>query len=220
MKRSHLQIAILILFSCFFLAGCASPKNIIAPLKYQDDIKMHVPKNAYIYWISGKHVSKEKTSYAVSGSSGQGGIGEAVGSLIFAAIDNQNQKNNPSQYTHEYGKADAAVFITSLRDALTEQNVFKNTELVTNLDQVRSQDVLIKIYFKTARITDINNVTLTVTLSIKTGNKPAYEKTYLVQNDPDKAFKVKTFLEKKTDASQKLLTAIICGIKQWNEGHK
>lgn len=204
----------------FTLVGCSPTKNVISPIKYKEDINVHIPKVAYIYWTPGKRVGSEVTQRFSSGSygtlqNGSGGVGELLGSVIVAAIIQQHQKNNPSQYVNEYGKADQAVFITSLRDTLVHNNVFKKVELTSDLRKVSDKDVLISVYFKTARVTNSSNVTLTVNLLLKTAGKALCDKTYLVQNDP---LKLKGFLEKKTDASQKLLTEIIEAIKQWVGG--
>lgn len=204
-------------FLSAILAGCAPTKNIIPPLKYRDDIGIHSSKTAHIQWIPGKMVGDEKITHSHSSNS-NGGLGAIVSGLVITAIDNQQRKNNPSQYVNEYAKADEVVFITSLRDVLNEQNVFKNVELVTDLNNVKTKDVLIKIYFKSARVTKYSNITLMVQLTIQAGKKPPFERTYLAQNNHEEQYK--NFVENKTSVSQRLLSDIINGIKQWLEENK
>lgn len=130
-----------IFLSAFILSGCAPKKNVIPKLRYQEDIGITVPKKACIYWVPGRRVGSEKASptYSASYSSGSSGAAGAVGSVAVTLLANmmqaQHKKNNPSQYTYEYGKADEVVFITSLKDILLEQNTFKDVELITNPKQ-------------------------------------------------------------------------------------
>jgi len=217
-KRSYPYAAVATLFICFNLLGCAPTKVVIAPLRYNNDIGLHIAKTAHIHWTPGRRVSSEIPKYTPQGSGG--GLAGLIVTAIDATIDHHQRKNHPSEYNNEYGKADETVFITSLRDTLDHQNVFKKIELTTDLNKVCPQDILIKIYFKTARVVDISDIKLTVNLSIKTGHRPSYEKTYLVQNDSYEISKARTFIEKKTEVSQKLLTEIINGIKQWHEENK
>ena len=214
-KRSY--ICLLILSACFILVGCAPSKVVIPPLQHNESIDIHVPKTAHVHWVPGKRVASEKPTYRSSSSNGLAGF--AV-DLIWGVADQQNRKNKPSEYSNEYGKADEVVFVTSLRDVLDQQNVFKKVKLTTDLSEVRPQDVLIKIYFKTARVVDISCNKLTVSLSIKAGNRALYERTYFVQNDPYGKSKAKTFVEKKTEVSKKLLALVVNGIKQWHKGDK
>lgn len=206
---------LIVIITALSTIGCAPNKSVIPPLQYQDNIDMHVPKAAHIYWIPGKQVGHEKSAGVYYANNN--GLAGAIGTLVVASIQNQHRKNNPSQYVYEYGKADEVVFITSLRDILEQKNIFKTVELTTDLNKVRPNDVLIKIYFKTARVHSFSDITLTVNLSIETNKKHKYERTYLVQND---SLKSKNFLEKKTEVSQKLLISIINGIQQWHEENK
>ena len=199
-------------------------KNVMPPLKYHDDIDIHVPKVAHIYWTPGKQAAHE-LSNNVSMTTGGSGIAGLVGALVATSIQEHHRKNNPSQYLREYGKADEAVFITSLRDVLVEQDVFKNVELTNDLSKISPNDVVIKVYFKSTRITFKYDyiITLTVNLSIQANNRPLYERTFLIQNntpEPAFTFKSKTFTEIKTEVSQKLLVSILNGIKQWHRGNK
>lgn len=207
-------------FAYFSLTGCAPTRNVMSPLQYKDTIDIHVPKVAHIYWIPGKQVAGEVQSGGyVTGSGNQGIVGALVGMAVLGVIDSHDRKHNPSKYVRDYGKADEAIFITSLRDTLERQDVFKKVELTTDLNKVGSKDVLIKVYFKTTRVNvrENNLITLTVNLLIQSGHQPQYERTYLIQNDP---LVSKTLLERKTEVSQKLLTAVIGGIKQWHRGEK
>jgi len=220
-KILHQCAIVFIFFICFFLVGCAPTKKVMPPLQYHDAIDMSIPKKAHVYWMPGKQASHEISSTA-GVSSGNSGIAGMIGALVFTSIENQHRKNNPSQYVLEYGKADETVFLTSLRDVLEQQNVFKSVDLTTDISKVGSNDVLIKVYFKTTRVTCSRGylIKLSVNLSIKTGHEVPYERTYLVQNDNslDGAFTSKNFLEKKTEVSQELLTLVINGIKQWHRG--
>lgn len=224
MKKSLCLKIFYLPFLLFTLAGCTPTKNVIPPLRHNEDVGIHIAKTAYLHWIPGRQVASEKamstsTSYSANGQNNNGLAG-LITSMMASAIENQYRKNRPSEYLYEYSKADEAVFITSLRDTLIQQSVFKNVELVTDTSKVSAKDVLIEIYFKTARVVDFEDIKLTVSLTIKSGNRPPYEKTYLTLNDPPETSKTKKFIEKKTEVSQKILTMIIDGIKKWHEENK
>lgn len=220
-SKLYLYIVAFLFFIGISLIGCTPNKNVIPALQYRDQINIHIPKKACIYWVPGKQVAHELSTASENVSDlGGNGLARLIGDLIVISIQSQHRKNNPSQYILEYGKADEVVVITSLRDILERQNVFKSIELITDPSEVNARDVLIRIYFKTARVSRDRIVKLSVNLSIKTGNRSPYERTYLIQSDEETGgiFKSKTFLEKKTEASQELLASIINGIKQWDEG--
>lgn len=209
---------LVVLLLSFALVGCSSSRIIIDKLHYKNSIDLKVPNKAYIYWIPGEHNSHEVQDYSVA--SGGGGLGGLVANLAIGVIKQQDKKNNPSKYFLEYGKADESVFITSLRNTLDAQGVFKTTDIITNLDQVNPSDVLITIYFKNTRIDHAGMVTLSAHMSIKTKNKQAFSRTYFVQSDdePKGFLHTKGLLEMKTESSQKLLALIINGIKQYYQG--
>jgi hypothetical protein len=217
---SSLYALAITLFISLTLTGCAPTKIVMPPLKHHEDIGLHIAKTAHIYWIPGRLIASEKQKVYMGSTGGGSGLAVLLVNAVEATIDHHQRKNHPSEYAYEYGKADEAVFITSLRDILAQQNVFKNVELTTDLNKVQAKDVLIKVYFKTARVIDLVDIKLSVVLSIKSGSRPVYERTYLAQNDPYHISKAKTFVERKTEASQKLLTEIIHGIKQWHEENK
>jgi hypothetical protein len=208
-----------VIISVFATIGCAPNKKVIPPLQYQNDINIHIPKIAHIYWIPGKQAGHELSNSSAYSAPNNNGLAGVIGTLVVASIQNQHRKNNPSQYIYEYGKADQVVFITSLKDILEQKNIFKSIDLVTSLDKINTKDVTIKIYFKTTRVTFINDYTvnLSVNLAIQSGNRQ-YERTYFVQNE--EPAKSNDFLAKKTEVSQKLLTLIINGIQQWYEENK
>ena len=178
-------------------------------IRYQEPIEFHVNKNAYLQWDIGKqYVSTVPTQ-----TNRQGGIIEV---LVASAIDSHLRAKNPSQYEHSYGKAQQAIFMTSLKDTLAENHVFNAVELSTEPHQITPKEVLINIYFKNARVADgYHNykITLSVVLTITTHGKAPFTRTFLVENEDEGN---KTFIDQQTDVSQKLMEKIIGGIKTWH----
>ncbi len=217
MKRK-LALLFMLAVSVALLTACAPTKKVISTIKHTDEIGFHIAKNAYLQWIPGKQIAKcqpkSAETYQSSGNQDYG-LGGLLATIIVASVEHQQRKNNPSEYIFEYGKADEAVFMTSLRNALNEQQVFKNTELTSN-DKVSSQDILIKIFFKTTRVVGFNTLIVTAKMTILTNGKNVYERTYLVES----GHKLSKFIEIKTQVSKQLLADIIGGIKQWHEESK
>lgn len=206
MKIARLLAIIFSIVSCF---GCAKP--IMPSLKYNKPIDFHVAKNAYINWEIGKqHTSTipSSTSYNNAG---------LIGGLISAAVESVDRDRRPSLYMVSYGKAEQAIFMTSLKDTLSRNNVFKEVELITDPSSVRPQDVLINIYFKMARVGSPEKnykIVLSVEMSITTAGKAPYKRTYLAESAATGFGK--GIIDQKIDASEKLLEKIILGIQEWN----
>ncbi|TAK72071.1 MAG: hypothetical protein EPO11_10485 [Gammaproteobacteria bacterium] len=200
---------IFLLFIAIALTACAnSAEQVMPPVHYNDSITFHIPKKAYIYWELGEQ-------YSSTAPQNMGGPG--LSGLAAAFIEAEEHQNNPSKYTYTYGKAQQAVFMTSLEDVFSDNHVFNNVELITDLKQVHSQDVLMKIYFKSTRVASYENnyqITLDVDMSIEVNRKLVFHRTYVVQSDNDKYFS--TFKDQQTNVSQKLLVDIVKGVKQWH----
>lgn len=192
------------------LSGCTpATQQVMSPLRYNQSIDVHVNKTAYLYWQPGE-IHGSELPRQVSYNSG------IAGALVSAAIDTQMRKNNPSHYTFTYGKAQQAVFMTSFRDVLLQNHVFKDVILTTDLSRVKSQDVLLKVYFKSTKVGPAGKnyqITLDVDMSIE-ANKSTFTRSYVAESDGS-YFSFKNFKDQQTDASQQLLSKLIGGIKQW-----
>lgn len=191
------------------LSACGTTQKIMPPLRYNKPVDVHVSKKAYIHWDIGRHYAGK-----IPSNSGQSGVLEY--DIIASMIDSSNRQRNPSQYTLSYGKAEQAIFITSLRDVLNQNDTFKDTELTTDVASVATKDVLINIYFKTARVSlpeKGHRITLSVEMTISSSGKAPFKRTYLVETD--EAELGDTFINKQTKVSQRLLEKVIVGIEQW-----
>ncbi len=192
------------------MAGCAN-KPVMPPLKYNEPINFQVEKNAYLNWEVGKQHSG---TIPVNPNQSAG----LVGALVMSAVDSIDRNNNPSRYTLSYGKAEQIVFMTSLRDVLAQNHVFKQVELIADSQQIASKDVLINVFFKTARVSSPERgykITLSVEMGIETGEKIPFKRTYLVQSNAE-GFGV-GFREQQIDVSERLLKKIIYGIEEWHK---
>lgn len=192
------------------LTGCAG-KPIMPPIKYDKPIDFHVKKNAALRWEVGKQYAGAIRSY----DSCDAGL---VGGAISAAINSADRANNPSRYTLSYGKAEQAIFMTSFRNVLEQNQVFKTTELITDAKEVSAKDVLITVFFKTSRVSSPekgNKITLTVDMTIVAQGKPAFKRTYLVQSNAEGYDK--GFVDQQYDVSQRLLEKLISGIQEWQQ---
>jgi hypothetical protein len=201
-----------IIFSLFlisFLTACnpSSPEDVMPSVPYTGSVKTHTNKVAYLNWQIGRQQTESDPTFI----SPQEGI---LGAIIISSIDSAERKRNPGQYNYSFSKAQQAVFMTSLRDALVSHKVFKQVHLITQPSITNKNDVLITVYFKSthARASSDNYiVSLDTVLNVKVKNKPMFERTYFVQSDPDTT-QDKSFRGQQLDASKKLLNQIIDGI--------
>lgn len=203
----------LVILGIGLMTGCAN-KPVMPPLKYDKPINFQVDKNAYLNWEVGKQYSGTvPTNHHQSAG--------LIGALVVSAVDSVDRSNNPSRYTLSYGKAEQIVFMTSLRDVLAENHVFKKVELIADSQQIASKDVLINVFFKTARVSSPergNKITLSIEMIIAMGEKAPFKRTYVVQSDAE-GFGA-GFREQQMDVSHRLLEKIIYGIKEWYKGSK
>jgi hypothetical protein len=212
-KLSYLFICSII----FSLTACTPPsEQVMSPLAYNNTVTMHDTRKADLYWQSGTQLSSEAppTQDLTDGISGM---------VINAAVNAEMRSARPGDFTYTYGKAQQAVFMTSLKDALLNQHAFKDVELITDLKDAKPQDVLITIDFKQTQVLGQNThyqIILNTDMTIKAGNKPPYKRSYVVQSKDPGFFSIKSFKAQQTDASQQLLDKIMGGITQWSaQGH-
>lgn len=200
-----------IFLTCTITACTAPAERVMDPLQYKEPVKAHSSKKAYLYWQPGTQYSSIAPPDPVASSS----ITEAI---LSSLIESEMRSANPNRYTYTYGKAQQAVFMTSLKNVLEENHVFKDVAITTDLNEVNPSDVLIKIYFKSTRVLGHEKnyqIVLNVNMAIQTKTSK-FEHTYLVESDDSGFFSMKSFKDQQTDASQKLLSKVIDGITQWN----
>ncbi len=207
MKKTKILLAMI---STVLLSACGT-KPIMPPLQYTKPIGFTVNKSACLNWEVGKQYSSEIPNYNSSGQD------SAIGNLVLAAIDSNARARNPSHYQYTYGKAEQAIFMTSLKRVLEENRVFKHVKLTMDPRQVNAKDVWINIFFKRTRVADASRnfkVTLSVELIISANDKPTFKRTYLVESDVERSGH--GFVDQQTDVSQELLDKVISGIREWN----
>jgi hypothetical protein len=182
------------------LTACGKPT--IPSITYQKPIDFNVNKCAVLQWEYGK---QHDAAIPCSQS----------GSLVGDVINSIDRANNPSRYTVAYGKAEQAVFMTSFRDVLKQNQVFKEVQLASEVERTPTKDILINVFFKTSRISNVDKgyrITLTVVMAITTDRTPSFTRTYLVQSEPQGFFGDHTNL----DVSTRLLEKLIAGIEEWH----
>ena len=197
------------------LSACSANKQspyIMPTLKYNEPVKIHVAKKAYLLWQHGKDLQGETMPF-------QGG---GIEGMVVSAIDAENRKNNPAKYHLSYGKAQQAGFITNFRDVLTNNRVFKQVELITNKNEIKPDGVLIIIQFKTTRVSGFEHnykITLTTDMTIKT-RESTFTRTYLTESDEGTFFQGKSFEEQTVDVSEQMIKQLMNGIQQWAKSNK
>ncbi len=199
------------------LAACTPPaQQVMPPLTYSNQIAFHDSQKADLYWQTGSQVSSE----APPTQDYNDGIG---GMIINSVVNNEMRSAHPGDFTYTYGKAQQAVFMTSLKNTLVEQHAFKDVELITDPKAAKPQDVLITVNFKETRVLGHEKnyqIILDTELTIKNGNKPPFKRTYLVESKDSSVFSTKSFKDQQTDVSQQLLNKVIAGMTQWyTQGH-
>lgn len=200
------QLNWIIPIGLLLLTACGKPTPTC--ITYQKPICFNVNKSAVLQWDYGKQYDAQLPNTVQADS--------LLGAVIANSIHSIDRANNPSRYSVAYGKAEQAVFMTSLRDVLRQNQVFKEVLLASETDRVVAKDALINIFFKTSRISSVERnfkITLTVVLTITTHGKPIFTRTYLVQSEPDGFLGNHT----NTNVSTKLLDRIIAGIEEWHD---
>lgn len=210
----NLLLFFTLMLAVLFLSGCTSAaEQVMPPLQYAQPVDFHIKKNAYLNWEVGAQYS----STAPISVPYNAGIAAA---LVTSAIDSEERHRNPGRYIFTYGKAQQAVFMTSLKSALAQNKVFSNVELAADPQKVMPKDVLITINFKSTRVADASNnyqIILDADMVITTQGKPTFKRNYFVTSDAGGVFSGKSFKEQQTDVSMQLLNKIIAGVKQWGD---
>lgn len=183
-----------------FLIGCVV-NPVMPPIEYNNPIGFNDPHNAFLYW----EIGKQNTSTVASNANNS----------IGAVIESIDRKNNPSRYILTYGKAEQAIFITSFKNILEKQSVFKSVALITDHTTIKPNAVLITIYFRTTRVGSPEMgypISLTVDMSISGAGKPTFNRTFFVKNDS----RFENFQIRQNKISTKLAEELICGLKKWH----
>lgn len=193
------------------LTACttSSPEDVMPSVPYTGKaVNIHSNNTAQLYWQVGKQAVETDPSVIVNSG--------LIGALVVTSIDAADRQHNPGKYNFSFGKAQQAVFMTSLRDALVAEKVFKETQIVTAPSSLTAKQTRITIYFKSTRAEPASGayqVTLDVELRVETPNKPTFQRTYFVQSDPDTA-KDTSYKGQQLDASKKLMQQLMQGISQ------
>ncbi|MBA3660636.1 MAG: hypothetical protein H0W64_02815 [Gammaproteobacteria bacterium] len=199
------------------LVTACSPmaEQIMGPLEYNQPINFHVPEKSYLYWKPGILHTTTEAQYIPVNS-------DLLSALIVQAIDTEQRKRNPGKFSYSFGKAQQAVFITSLKTILNQNNVFHSTEITTNPNSLSSRSIIISIFFKSTRVIPYSHqIVLTVELEILMGKKSLFKRSYFVQNNDGSDEKyIGDFKAQQKDVSHKLLQKIINGIEQWQIQNK
>lgn len=195
----------LILMSLLAACDFSNPEDVMSPVKYTKPIKLHSQKVAYLNWQMGKAGTQSDPTFILPN--------DPISPFIVAAIDSSAREQNPGRYNYSFGKAQQAVFMTSLRDALISHHVFSKVYLGTNPSNKKA-DVVINVFFKATSVRPAYGdymVTLDTVLSIKEDNKNIFNRNYFVQSNPEST-KQKDYKGQQSDASLKLLQQMINGI--------
>lgn len=208
------KIFSLLTLSVIFITGCtATSQQVMPPLQYHQPIKWHVAKNAYINWKVGKQTAGNKALL----DSGHGGL---IGAAIEGTMAQAMRSSHPEMYEYRYGKAQQAVFMTSFKNILDENHVFKQVELTTEPEKVNPNAVLINVYFKSTRVADEYNnykITLDVEMTVHSKGEPDFKRAYLVESHPGSTFSQASFKDQQTDVSQQLLQKMLASLQQWQQ---
>ena len=186
------------------LTACQSiSKKVMPPMQYAQTIPIHSHKDAYLYWKAGNQLSATDAQAFLCN-------GDLVAIAICSAISQQGEKN---RYT--YGHAHQAVFMTSMRDILAKQKVFKQVKLITVPKKISADDVLITIYFKSTRVSrtySFYGIILTAEMTIQSKGKKNFQRTYSAYSSDEKSL---DFLTQQKDVSEKLFAKLITGLNEW-----
>jgi uncharacterized lipoprotein YajG len=213
-KMKNFKILILLVIALFFATACTPmAEEVMSPLQYKKPVAFKVDKNADLSWQSGK----ENTSMQAINVSGNTGL---LGAVVTSSIGEAERQHNPARYTMRYGAAQEVVFMTSLKNILEKNLVFRRTEITTEPQKVNPQDVLIDINFKNSSVKGFDTnyqIALDVDMTITTKGKPAFARNYKVESSATGFFSFNSFKDHQAQVSQKLLDAVMADIEKWSE---
>ena len=201
---------VLLMFIVLFLSACGK-KPIMSALVYNKPVDCHIQKNAFLRWEVGKEHASSLLSHNYNQPAG------ILGTIVVATVDSMQRSYQPSRYVLNYGKAEQAIFMTSFRDVLQKEAVFKKVELINDFPQKSSNDVLVNIYFKKTRVASPERnfkITLSVDMSITSAGRAPWKRTYVVESDLSAGT---SFVDQQTSVSSKLLDTIITAIPVWHK---
>lgn len=178
----------------------------MSSLKYNGTKITPTPKKAYLFLQGGLEQAGDTDRMRFPGVTGLG----------LSIIDEQERKYFPSNHYFTYGKAQQAEFIASFQKILNDNHIFKNTEIITNPEKPKTNDVLITVKFKSTRVncsSSICDIILIVEMTIKSQHS-TFTRTYLTENDDKKIYR-----DQVVDVSQKMADQLMNGINQWSHSH-
>lgn len=205
------KLPFLFLMTGYLCACTPMAEQVMPPVQYKEPVNVHVTKNAYLNWQVGRQASSSIPTFISPNA-------DILSAAIGTAIDQEERQRNPGRYTLTYGKAQQAVFMTSLKNVLDQNDVFNHIELTTEPPALTPKDVLITINFKRTRVAEAYEnfkIILDAELIIKTKGKPEFSRTYLVESNPGSGFSSHNYTEQQTDVSLQLIRKVIAGIKTW-----
>jgi hypothetical protein len=202
------------------LIGCTpDTQKIMTSVPYTTPATIaHISAPATINWQSGQVQTGEKqTSFL--GSGGIAGL----------AINAVAKDLRPSWYEYSYGPAQQVIFVTSLRDALQNNQVFSQinfNETLANTPQSTSQfhrqnpdNVLIQLKFMDTAATVLNGKTqlfADVDLTLSGAHRPTTLTHLSAQTPQDKSWVFhQTFLAQEKELSTQLMTQAMTAIQSW-----
>lgn len=195
------------------LTGCAStpPAEVmLSPVQYNQPIHVSSNKNAVLHWRYGEAFSKNSD--------------EAVRqheSLMVGMIQSMVDASNPGRVRLQFGKARQAVFMTSLRDILNNNHVFKNTTLGSDSKKPSTNQVSITITFKETHIgTRFDGWPITLDANVlitdANGHRQSHNVLAQSQGSDDTRHDTAVFSHQQRGAAHSLMTQVIKQISQFN----
>ncbi len=214
------MIVSMIILLGVFITACTPPsEQVMPPVKYDKPINIHSQKKLYLQWQSGDTLATEREDVMpIVGVNGGGLAGAIAGAVTAAVIVGVAHKENPGMYQYKFGNAQQSVFMTSLRDVLTQNHVFKHVTLVAKPPaRLHKNEALMKVNFRESRVGAQAKgfpIILSVDMTLKQPGHKSFKRHYFVKSHPKK----RNFKNHQINASQQLLDRVVHGIEQWNKG--
>lgn len=196
------------------LMGCTistpNAEAVLEPVKYTGTVQTHVAQDLDLVWKPGQ----------VYRSDGQL-IPMTLTEAISAHFSQENiEASHPSDLTYNFGPARQAVVMTSIEQALIQNDVFKSVNLIPYGNPTNSAHTIMTVYFERTRVGTIDDrfpVIMTVLLTIQAPGQKVFQRHIFVESD-DPGFKASSniFLENQTNAANKLIEAIMRAIDAWS----
>jgi hypothetical protein len=181
-------------------------------VEYNQPVDMRFDQPAVLVYHTGEVISSRYVVQPAYSSN-------LAANVLAAVISNEIQKKYSDRYIYQYGQEQQKVFMTSLRDVLLKNHVFKTVEFVDDEKKIRPHQVMIIVDFTRTRVGSQERglpILLKGNIIIKCEDQ-VFQKPFFIHNANEDARRSWSFQARTVDVSQQLMEKVCKTIKLWGQ---